>query len=63
MPSGPGPASSIALRTASAPSERVLRPEWREYAVSPTPTMQYLPLSPAIRAPPPCVSVVTAAPA
>ena len=36
----------MALRSASAPIERVLRPEWREYGVSPTPTMQYLSLRP-----------------
>src|ERR1700749_1765405 len=44
--SGPRAASAMALRSASAPIERVLRPEWREYGVSPTPTMQYLSLRP-----------------
>jgi hypothetical protein len=45
----------MALRTASAPSERVLRPELREYAVSPTPTMQYLSLSPLMTTPSPSI--------
>src|SRR3989442_6939846 len=35
------PASSMALRTASTAMARVVRPEWREYSVSPKPTMQY----------------------
>ena len=38
------PASCIALRIASAPIARVVRPELREYSVSPTPTIAYLPL-------------------
>ena len=37
-------ASSSALRTASHTSDSVLRPEFDEYAVAPTPTMQYLSL-------------------
>src|SRR5437867_9998973 len=36
------PASRMAFRTASTAIERVVRPEPREYSVSPTPTMQYL---------------------
>src|SRR5437016_2055796 len=36
------PASRIALRMASTAIARVVRPECREYSVSPTPTMQYL---------------------
>src|SRR5262249_17139293 len=39
------PASRIALRIASTAIARVVRPEPREYSVSPTPTMQYLSLS------------------
>src|SRR5262249_54070997 len=35
----------MALRIASTASARVVRPEPREYSVSPTPTMQYLSLS------------------
>src|SRR5206468_13127611 len=36
------PASRIALRMASTAIARVVRPECREYSVSPTPAMQYL---------------------
>src|SRR3989304_174395 len=36
------PASRMARRTASTAIARVVRPEPREYSVSPTPTMQYL---------------------
>src|SRR5215510_2106264 len=43
------PASSIALRMASTAIARVLRFDWRLYSVSPTPTMQYRSLSPAMR--------------
>src|SRR5262245_36903665 len=46
----PSPASSIALRMASTAIARVLRFDWRLYSVSPTPTMQYRSLSPAMRA-------------
>src|SRR5438552_2237839 len=38
------PASRIALRTASTAIARVVRPEFFENSVSPTPTMQYLSL-------------------
>src|SRR3970282_2309866 len=46
------PASTMARRTASTAIARVVRPEPREYSVSPTPTMQYLSRSVFIG--PPC---------
>src|SRR3989338_9784125 len=46
------PASRMARRTASTAIARVVRPEPREYSVSPTPTMQYLSRSVFIG--PPC---------
>src|ERR671922_575970 len=52
MPSiSPGlrPASVMAFLTASTPIARVVRPELRVYAVSPTPTIQYLSRRFAIR--------------
>ncbi len=45
------PASAIAFFRASTAMARVLRPECLLYSVSPTPTMQYLSLSPAITPP------------
>ena len=45
------PASAMAFFTASTAMARVLRPECLLYSVSPTPTMQYLSLSPAITPP------------
>src|SRR5262249_52294789 len=42
------PASRIALRIASTAMARVVRPDAREYSVSPTPTMQYLSRSPRL---------------
>src|SRR5262245_32241943 len=39
----------MAFLMASTAMARVLRPEWRLYSVSPTPTMQYLSLSPMSR--------------
>src|SRR5215471_9405299 len=42
------PASRIALRMASTAMARVVRPDAREYSVSPTPTMQYLSRSPRL---------------
>src|SRR5262249_21442786 len=42
MSAARSPASRIALRTASTAMARVVRPECREYSVSPMPTMQYL---------------------